>query len=115
MENKPKKYKPTGKLNMDPTNKQRYFIFYRDTKFYIKHGTRVLKKHIVHRFKQSPWLVTRKSYENFTEQTIKAKPEFEKHIYKIMKYSFYGTTIENIRKLLHLDLIDKSETHRILN
>ena len=32
-----------------------------------------------------------------------------------MNNSFYGKTIENIRKRLNLDLIDKSYTHRILN
>ena len=32
-----------------------------------------------------------------------------------MNNSFYGKTIENIRKLLNHDLIDKSDTRRILN
>ena len=32
-----------------------------------------------------------------------------------MNNSFYGKTIENIRKCLNLDLIYKSDTHRILN
>ena len=32
-----------------------------------------------------------------------------------MNNSFYGKTIENVRKRLNLDLIDKSDTHRILN
>ena len=32
-----------------------------------------------------------------------------------MNNSFYGKTIENISKRLYLDLIDKSDTHRILN
>ena len=32
-----------------------------------------------------------------------------------MNNSFYGGNIENIRKRLNLDLIDKSDTHRILN
>ena len=32
-----------------------------------------------------------------------------------MNNSFYGKTIENIRKRLNIDLIDKSDTHRILN
>ena len=29
--------------------------------------------------------------------------------------SFFGKTIENVRKRLNLDLIDKSDTNRILN
>ena len=31
-----------------------------------------------------------------------------------MNISFYGRTIENIRKRLNLDLIDKTDTHKIL-
>ena len=33
----------------------------------------------------------------------------------MMNNSFYGKTIENVRKRLNLDLIEKSDTHRILN
>ena len=33
---------------------------------------------------------------------------------KLMNKSFYGKTIESIRKRLNLDLIDKSDTHGIL-
>ena len=32
-----------------------------------------------------------------------------------MNNSFYGKTIENIRKRLNIGLIDKSDTHGILN
>ena len=32
-----------------------------------------------------------------------------------MNNTFYRETIENIRKRLNLDLIDKYDTHRILN
>ena len=32
-----------------------------------------------------------------------------------MNNSFYGKTTENIRKRLNFDLIEKSDTHRILN
>ena len=32
-----------------------------------------------------------------------------------MNNSFFGKTIGNIRKRLHLELIDKSDTHRIIN
>ena len=110
---KPEKYKPTEKLIMDQTNKQRYFLHYRELKFYIRHGIRILNLQTVYKFKQSPWLANYIKYK--TEQRSKAKTEFEKHFYKLMNNSFYGKTIENIRKRLNLDLIDKSDTHRILN
>ena len=111
--NKPEKYKPTEKLIMDQTNKQRYFLHYRDLKFCIRHGIRILNVHTVYKLKQSLWLAKYIKYN--TEQRSKAKTDFEKHFYKLMNNSFYGKTIENIRKRLNLDLIEKSDTHRILN
>ena len=113
MKNKPEKYEPTEKLIMYQTNKQRSFQHYRDLKFYLRHGIRIVKVHTVYKFKQSPWLSRYIKYS--TEQRSKAKTEFEKHFYKLMNNSFYGRTIENIGKRLNLDLIDKSDTHRILN
>ena len=96
---------------MDQTNKQIFFLHYRE--FYITNGTRFVKVQTVYELKQSPWLA--KYIECYTEQRKKAKTDFEKHFYKLMTNSFYGKTIENIRKRLNLDLIDKSDTHRILN
>ena len=81
-ENKPEKYKPTEKLIMDQTNKQRYFLHYRDLKFYTRHGIRSVKIHTVYKFKQSPWLAKYIKYN--TEQRSKAKIEFEKLFHKVM-------------------------------
>ena len=50
-----------------------------------------------------------------TKQRKKAKTEIEKHFYNLLKNSFYGKTIESIRKRLNLDLIDKLDTHRTIN
>ena len=111
--NKPEKYKPTKKLIMEQTNKQRYNLHYRDLKFYIRHGIRTLNVHTVYKFKQSSWLAKHIKYN--TKQRKKAKTEFEKHFYKLMNNSFYGKTIENIRKRINVDLIDKSDIHRKLN
>ncbi len=111
--NKPEKYKPTERLIMDQTNKQRYFLRYRDLKFHLRHGIKIVNVHTVYKSKQSPWLAKYIKYN--TEQRKKAKTEFEKHFYKLMNNSFYGKTIENIRKRLNLDLIDKSDIHEILN
>ena len=110
--NKPEKYKSTEKLIMDQTNKQRSFLHYRDLKFYIRLGIRILNVHTIYKFKQSPWLAKYIKYN--TEQRKKAKTEVENHLYKLMNNSFYGKTIENIRKRLNLDLIEKSYIHKIL-
>ena len=97
----------------DQTNKQRYFLHYRDLKFHIIHGFRIVKVHTAYKYKQYPWLAKYNKYN--TEQRSKAKTEFEKHFYKLMNNSFYGKTIENIRNCVNLDLTDKSDTHGILN
>ena len=104
MKTKPEKNKPTEKLNMDQTNKQRCFLHYRDLKFYRRHGIRIVKIHTVYKFKESLWLAKYIKYN--TEQRSKANTEFEKHFYKLMNNSFYGKTIKTIRKRLNLDLID---------
>ena len=113
IKNNPEKFKPTEKLIMDQTNKQRYFLHCRDLKFYLRYGIRIVKVHFVYKFKQSPWLA--KSIKYKTEQRRKSKTEFEKHFYKLLNNLFYGKTIEDIRKRSNLDLIDKSDTQRILN
>ena len=82
-------------------------------RFHLRHGIRIAKIHTVYKFKQSPWLAKYIKYN--TEQRSKAKTEFEKPCYKLMNNSFYGKTNENIRKRLNLELIDRSDTHRILN
>ena len=113
MNKKTEKYKPTEKVIMDQINEQRYFLLYKDLKIYLRHGIRTVKAHIVYKFKQSPCLAKYIKYN--TERRSKARTEFEKHFYKMMNTSFYGKTFENIRKHLFLELIDKSDTHRILN
>ena len=65
---------------MDQTNKQGYFLHYRDLKFYLRHGIRIVKVHTVYKFKQSPLLAKYNRYN--TEQRKKAKTKFEKHFYK---------------------------------
>ena len=79
--NKPEKYKPTEKLIMDQTKKQRYFLHYRDMKFYLRHGIRIVNVHTVYKIKQSPWLAKYNKYN--TEQRSKAKTEFEKTFLQI--------------------------------
>ena len=71
--NKPERFKPTEKLIMNQTNKQRYFLHYRDSNFYIRHGVRILNVHTVN--KQSPWLAKYIKYN--TEQIMKQKPKLK--------------------------------------
>ena len=49
MKSQPEKYKPNEKLIMDQTNKQRYFLHYRELKLYIRHGIRIVKIQTVYK------------------------------------------------------------------
>ena len=60
---------------MDQTNKQRYFLLYRNLKFYIRQGIRIVKVRTVYKFKQSPWLAKYIKYN--TEQRKKQKPNLK--------------------------------------
>ena len=44
---KPETNKPTEKMILDQTNKQRYFLQNRDLKFCLRHGIRVFVIHTV--------------------------------------------------------------------
>ena len=51
MKNKPEKQKPFEKLNIDQTDKQRYFLHYRDLKFYMRNSIRNVKIHTVYKYR----------------------------------------------------------------
>ena len=76
--------------------------------FFTRHGIRGIEIYTVYQVKQSHWLA--KYNKNKTEQGRKEKTEFENSFCKLMNNSFCGKTIENIRKRLNFDLIDKSDT-----
>ena len=79
--NKPEKYRPTEKLIMDQTNKQRYFLPYRDLKIYIRHGTILLNVQTVYKVTQSPRLA--KNIKYITEQRKKSKNRIRKTFLQI--------------------------------
>ena len=56
------------------------------------------KIHEVNSFKQNNWL---EKYINFnTQKQNKARNDFEKDFYTLLKNTFYGKTIENVRNPL---------------
>ena len=96
-------YKPTEKLMCDLTNKQKYMIHYRMFKSYTKMGMKVTKIHTIYRLKQSLWL--EKYIIHNTQKRTKAKTNFEKDLYKLMKNAFFGKTMENVRERVNLEII----------
>ena len=105
-------YQPTQQLVCDLTNKQKYTMHYRKFKFYTKTGMEVTKIHAIYRSKQSPWLA--KYIDHNTQKRFKAKTNFEKDLYKLMKNAFFGKTMENVRDRANLEFIDHSQIDQLI-
>ena len=66
----------------------------------LNHGLKLEKVYSVISFSQSAWL---KSYiDRNVKFRMKANNDFEKDYFKLLNSSFYGKTIENVRK--HRDI-----------
>ena len=92
---KPDKYTQSKKLICDWTDKEKNLVQYRKLEFFVRHCLKVEKIHELPLCKQSKWL---EKYISFnTQKKNLAKKDFEKDFYKLLKNSFYGKTMENVR------------------
>ena len=81
-------------------------------KFYIRHGMVVEKIHEIISFEQSKWL--EKYICFYTQKRNKAKNDFEKDFYKLLKNAFYGKTMENVRNRLKIKFVEKDDCKEII-
>ena len=91
--------KPVANLQ----EKNEYLIHIRNLKQALNHGLVLRKVQRVVRFNQKAWI---KSYIQMnTELRKKAKNDFEKEFFKLMKNSFFGKTIKNKKQHAEIKLI----------
>ena len=102
---KPDTYTQTKKMICDWFDKKNYLVHYRMLKFYVRQGMIIEKVHNVISFNQSWWLEKCISFN--TQKRNKAKNDFQKNFYKVLKNAFYGKTMENVRNRLKIKSIKK--------
>ena len=96
-----------NKLVPNLRNKDKYVVHYRNLQLYVLLGIKLSKVHRVLKFKQSNWL---EEYIKFnTEKRKQSNSAYHKFFLKKLISSVYGKTIENLRKRVHVKLINNSK------
>ena len=98
----------TKKLVPNLYNKERYTLHYRNLKFYLSQGLKLVTIRRGIQFQQAKWLAP---YIHFnTALRAKAKNDFEKNLFKLMSNSVYGKSMENVRKHRSVFLLNDPRT-----
>ena len=88
-------------------NKTNYVVHYRNLQLYFSLGMKLTKIHRVLKFRQSDWM---KKYIDFnTKKGMNANNDFEKDFFKLMINSFYGKTMENLRRRINVRLVNNAK------
>ena len=91
-----KKVNKVEKLICSIEDKEKYVMHIKVLKQALNHGLVLKKVHRVIQFNQKDWL---KPYIDMNTKLRKeAKNDFEKDFFKLMNNSFFGKTMENVRR-----------------
>ena len=92
------------KLIPNLVDKVKYVVHYKNLKYYLSFGMKLIKIHRILSFKQSNWL---EKYVDFnTKKRQESSDKFTKSLYKLLNDCIYGKSIENQRKRINVKLIN---------
>ena len=97
------------KLVPNLKGKVKYVVHYKNLKYYLSLGMKLVKIHRILSFKQSNWL---KSHVDFnTKKRQESTDEFNKGWHKLLNNCIYGKSIENQRKRMNVKLVSDKKTY----
>ena len=97
------------KLIPNPDDKIKYVVHYKNLKYYLSLGMKLVKIHKILYFKQSNWL---KSHADLnTEKRKQSNDEFNKNLGKLLNNCIYGKSIQNIRMRMNVKLINDKKVY----
>ena len=97
------------KLIPNLSNKVKYVVHYRNFQYYLSLRIKLIKVHIILKFKQSNWL---KEYVEFNmRKRQESTDEFNKAFFKLLINCAYGKIMGNIRKRINVKLNNDSKEY----
>jgi hypothetical protein len=101
--NTPCKYTPYQKLLLTQSDKEQYVCHYRLLKYYLEKGMKLVRVRSAIRFRQKRFVEPYITYNN--ERRACARNAFEKDFYKLKNNSFFGKTMEDVRRRIDYRLV----------